>query len=1591
MGTSCLARARLIAGLVTLATTVTPFAAAAPAGPPNVVLIYADDVGYGDVSANGASAIRTPNVDRLAAEGMRFTSAHAAAATCTPSRYALLTGEYAWRKPGTNVLPGDAGLVIQPGRATLPAMMRAAGYATGVVGKWHLGLGSGGVDWNRDISPGPLDIGFDYAFLIPATGDRVPTVFVENRRVVALDPSDPIRVSYREPIGSEPTGQDRPDLLKVRPSHGHDQTIVNGISRIGYMSGGRAARWVDEDIADTITAKAVSFIERHRERPFFLYFATHDIHVPRVPHPRFAGKSGMGPRGDAILEFDWSVGQILGALDRLKLADDTLVIVTSDNGPVVDDGYEDQAVERLGAHRPSGPLRGGKYSAFLAGTRVPFLLRWPAKVTPGVSHALVGQVDLFSSFASLVGQTPKPGDAPDSKNVLPALLGTSSTGREWLAAQAGALSVIRGKWKYIEPREGPRVERNTNVELGNDALPQLFDLETDPSETRNLASEHPREVDALALLLKRVRDGMLGPSASAPVTTRDMASAIDVPALQHPYLFFSEADKPALRARVQDDPEARAIMERLRTEADRLLGVTVDTAIPNEQKHPRFWTDGVHDRMVGEARRAARTLAFVYQMTGDAKYAQKALAFADALCDLRLWLMRAHEFPIIYSRVWPWGVKDDQVSFNYDIRSGDIALELGIVYDWLYPALSKAQRDRLRGALLGNAILLVRNNYDYHWWATAYRCNWLGIGFSGFGIASLALLTEQPELIDGIAETHARLVRMFDELDVDGGWQEGRGYWAYGMRSCVYFMDALKRLTRGKYDLFQHPRIRSAPAAFALYGLTANFGDGTGAAVGSTHLLNKLVAETRDTDAAFYRASLLPAGADMFDIVWPRGTVEPVEPAVRSRHFRGIDWAVMRSAFNDPETMTVATKAGANDDPHHGHLDVGQVVVTWRGQAFIADHGWGKYFYDEKYFDEARWTYPVAGSEGHNLVFVDGETQLSAKYKDKPWAPGIAGRILEFRTSPGRDYTLMDNEGAYARTHLKGWRRHVVLDKPVTTVLLDEIASAAGAEIEARFHSEAVIQARDRFALLEGARGTLAVIPVSREPFVMRAGSHSYRPVKKDAEPVVIPYVGSVVRAATGTTRLATLIVPVADEAEALAIARSVKVAAGADRWSFSFTRAGQTQSYRFVGADRLVLERQSARPRAGRSASDRQPAGADDDRDDRERGAHPEVVREGHPDAFRGRPLDRDDVGHRASQGEVASQRGGHRQRQPARFGVGKPRDDRSKQHHGRHVAHDVAQQGGRGHEHGKAVEVEHLDGVQQRCRQPRPVRPADDDEEPDEEDQQPPVDLVVDRRGLDGPRDQQHGGANGGHEGRRDPGEEARQYEDQHDGGFHPRGHRSRRRGHDGILHADAVDGPAQAEPVHQGPVGQQAHDGDRPQARDEGHVRHAGQRPDEHVLRVAGDRRHAADVRRRRHRDHVGHDRDVQAPRHLDHDWRHDQADHVVDEKGGQDPAREHDGRQQVVWVQARDEPAGDGVEEAGQPEVAGDHHHREQQDDRGEVDRGEGLACADDAEGDHEHGADDRCARAIDLHAREGAKREHQIAAGEDQVRRDGARL
>ena len=476
---------------------------------PNIVLIYADDIGYGDLSCYGYSKIPTPNVDKLASEGIRFTNAHCVAATSTPSRYSLLTGEYAWRLAGTGIAAGDAGMIIKPERATMPRMMQEAGYKTAAIGKWHLGLGSetGKQNWNGLITPALGDLGFDYSYIMAATGDRTPCVFIENGQVANFNHKDSIFVSYKQNFVGEPTGKNNPELLRLLPSHTHDQAIVNGVSRIGYMKGGKSALWVDENIADSIAAKALGFIEQNRAQPFFLYFGTQDVHVPRLPHPRFAGKSGLGPRGDAILEFDWIVGEVTKKLHDLGIEKNTIVILSSDNGPVIDDGYQDKAAELLGGHKPWGPFRGGKYSGFEAGTRIPQIVRWLGKVKPSVSNTLVSQIDWYASFAKLTGYKIKNNEAPDSRNDLKTLLGESIKNRDFVVEQNlnNVLGIVVDDWKYIEPSKFNKENKDTHTELGNSALPQLYNLKTDMGETKNLAAEFPQKVEQLRSLLVKIK------------------------------------------------------------------------------------------------------------------------------------------------------------------------------------------------------------------------------------------------------------------------------------------------------------------------------------------------------------------------------------------------------------------------------------------------------------------------------------------------------------------------------------------------------------------------------------------------------------------------------------------------------------------------------------------------------------------------------------------------------------------------------------------------------------------------------------------------------------------------------------------------------------------------------------------------------------------------------------------------------------------------------------------------------------------------------------------------------------------------------
>lgn len=482
---------------------------------PNVVLIYADDLGFGDLECYGAKGVNTPNANNLAANGLRFTNAHSVASTSTPSRYSLLTGEYPWRKQGTDVAAGNAAMIITPEQYTVADVFKEAGYTTAAFGKWHLGLGAetGKQDWNGEISPALADIGFDYSYIMAATADRVPCVFIENGRVANYDPSAPIYVSYRQNFEDEPTGRENPELLyNLKHSHGHDMSIVNGIGRIGYMKGGGTALWKDENIADSITLKAVDFIKANHEQPFFIYFATNDVHVPRFPHERFREASSMGLRGDAIAQFDWSVGEIVRALEEKGVLENTLIILTSDNGPVLDDGYADGAEELVGEHSPTGNLRGGKYSTFEGGTRVPFIVHWPAMIkTPAVKDGLVSQIDFLDVMAGITGvcggQRLSPDGAPVEKNTW---LGADDGGRPFAVEMAAnhILSLIMFGWKYIEPKGGPAmVPWGPKIETGYSQKPQLFKtVNGEIDENNNVAAEYPTIVNGLEMELENIRN-----------------------------------------------------------------------------------------------------------------------------------------------------------------------------------------------------------------------------------------------------------------------------------------------------------------------------------------------------------------------------------------------------------------------------------------------------------------------------------------------------------------------------------------------------------------------------------------------------------------------------------------------------------------------------------------------------------------------------------------------------------------------------------------------------------------------------------------------------------------------------------------------------------------------------------------------------------------------------------------------------------------------------------------------------------------------------------------------------------------------------
>ncbi len=498
---------------------------------PNIIFILADDLGYGDLSSYGAAAIQTPNIDRLADEGVLFTDAHSPSSVCTPTRYGFLTGRYCWRTWLTrSALSSDAPLLVEEDRPTVASLLQSAGYYTAHIGKWHLGFGreddyaenregqgepnswrsrKGGPDWNGRLAPGPLEVGFDYYYGIPIVNSYPPYVFVENRRVVGLERSDPIG--------------------RMESSY------------LGEMRGGKAARWKDDELALELTAKTVSLLEKlaQQEQPFFLYYSPHQPHRPFTPNGRFKGAGRFGVYGDFIQELDWSVGEALDALDRLGLAESTLVIFSSDNGalenPMSSAALRGAAYGAEGAapgalpHRTNGPiLRGGKGDIWEGGHRVPFLARWPGKIEPGARSAeTISLSDMLATFAALAGQELPPEAGPDSFNVAPILFGRKPEEplrrpRVMQSGGSGMLAIREGPWKLIAGQGGGGY-RDQKAKPGEP--PQLYNLAQDLGEKTDVYARRPEIAQRLQQLLRKIktegRSRDLSTGAAAGSKTRE--------------------------------------------------------------------------------------------------------------------------------------------------------------------------------------------------------------------------------------------------------------------------------------------------------------------------------------------------------------------------------------------------------------------------------------------------------------------------------------------------------------------------------------------------------------------------------------------------------------------------------------------------------------------------------------------------------------------------------------------------------------------------------------------------------------------------------------------------------------------------------------------------------------------------------------------------------------------------------------------------------------------------------------------------------------------------------------------------------------
>jgi len=465
---------------------------------PNIIVILADDFGYGSLGSYGAKGLKTPHLDRLAQEGRRFTQAYAPGSVCSPTRYGLMTGRYFWRtniKDG-EVLPPDAPLHIETTRLTLASLCRSQGYRTAMFGKWHLGFTAGNItDWSQALAPGPRQIGFEHFYGMVANLPAVPHGFVENDEANA-------------PFVSEPSPTAKPSTTTEAAP-----TVRN--------------TWKVDHVMATLTAKTNQWIEANHQQPFFVYYAPNAVHEPIQPNPRFTG-SPYGKYGDFINELDDSVGQILATLDRLKLTENTLIIFTSDNGAVIDSRNENSATAMKAGLSLNGALRGGKHSEWEGGFREPFIVRWPGHVPAGtVSEQVICLTDLLATFAGVLHAPLPRGQAEDSFNVLRAFTEAKpgSPVREAVILQSAdaTYDVRQGDWKFIERADAPAFATDRNKRTIDAAAhkksaglstDELYQLASDPAETSDVHAKHLERAATLKKLLVNARDrGFTRPDA----------------------------------------------------------------------------------------------------------------------------------------------------------------------------------------------------------------------------------------------------------------------------------------------------------------------------------------------------------------------------------------------------------------------------------------------------------------------------------------------------------------------------------------------------------------------------------------------------------------------------------------------------------------------------------------------------------------------------------------------------------------------------------------------------------------------------------------------------------------------------------------------------------------------------------------------------------------------------------------------------------------------------------------------------------------------------------------------------------------------